>query len=431
MDSDGSGNGIYLYLIISMIFIFINYKLIIYKNSLKFINEDKLSKIINNKNLKSLQSNIEIKKFIDDISIASITSYTIIAVFMTIPSFTIMIQTIKYNSPIIIAFYFIAYIIIISIFLNIFCYSIPNLISTNKSEKIIKNGYKTIKYILILFFPLIKIINFSTYITNIIFKIESKKNTTNSHEEDILMIVNDGNKQGFIENTQKEMINNIFEFDDITAHDIMTHRTDIIAIEEGSCISDIVNISKETGFSRIPIYKNDIDNIIGVVYIKDLIHLIGQDNFSDKNITPFIKNLIYLPESIKCTYIFKEFSIKKIHMAVIIDNFGGTSGIISMEDLLEEIVGNIQDEHDHEDSKIKKISENSFIIKGDTEIDHIIKILGANIPKSFDNISEFLINKIDKIPENNEQITILFDNFKFTVIQVIDRRIEYVKAIKI
>lgn len=160
------------------------------------------------------------------------------------------------------------------------------------------------------------------------------------------------------------MINNIFEFDDIDVSDVMTHRTDMACVSADDHISDVINLAIAEGYSRIPVYGDDLDNIIGIVYIKDLLKYIGADLPETNGLRPLMRQAYYVPESKRCGDLFSEMTEKHIQMAIVVDEYGGTAGLVTLEDLLESIVGNIQDEYDNEEADISRINETTFTIEG-------------------------------------------------------------------
>ena len=191
--------------------------------------------------------------------------------------------------------------------------------------------------------PVIKVLSFSTNIVVRLFGIDPHEEDSNVTEEEIRMMVDVGEENGVIEESQKEMINNIFEFDDITVDEIMTHRTDITAVEATDSIEQVVRESMNEGFSRIPVYEDDLDNVVGIVYIKDLLGYIGRDVPETATVSAVMRPATFVPESKKCGQLFTEMTEKHVQMAVVVDEYGGTAGIVTMEDLIESILGNIQD----------------------------------------------------------------------------------------
>ena len=170
-------------------------------------------------------------------------------------------------------------------------------------------------------------------------------------EEDILHLVNAGNENGVIEEQQREMINNIFEFDDIPISDVMTHRKELVAIDVKMAIADVVKLAQDEKYSRMPVYQDNIDNIIGVLNAKDLLGLIGRQDISGYGVRYFMREALFVPETAKCDDVLSEMSRQKAQMAIVVDEYGGTAGVVCMEDILEEIVGNIQDEYDEEEAR--------------------------------------------------------------------------------
>lgn len=233
-----------------------------------------------------------------------------------------------------------------------------------------------------------------------VFKLK-KKNSDGATEEDILNLVDDSAQRGILEESEREMINNVFEFGDRDAGDIMTHRTDIAAVEKNDKIQDIVNIAIEEGFSRIPVYEDDIDNIIGIVYVKDLLVLIGNNHPENIGLSNFIRKAIYVPESTKCNDLFREFTEQKLHMAVVVDEYGGTSGIVTMEDIIESVFGNIQDEYDDEDEDFSYIDENTMTIDGAADLDDVSKELHTEFYKGeeCDTLGGLITDRLGRIPE--------------------------------
>lgn len=263
-----------------------------------------------------------------------------------------------------------------------------------------------------------------------IFTRNKKDNVT---EEDILNLVDDSTEQGILEESEREMINNVFEFGDRDAGDLMTHRTNIAAVEKNDNIMDIVNIAIDRGFSRIPVYEDDIDNIIGIVYVKDLLSLIGCSDLDNFHITDFLRRVIYVPESTKCNDLFDKFTGEKQHMAVVIDEYGGTSGLVTLEDIIESVFGNIQDEYDNEAEEFTVIDENTMTIDGTTDLDDVSKMLKIDLEKGdeYDTLGGLITDRLGRIPGPNEHPEIVIDNYRFTVLLLEDRRILKVKAEKL
>ncbi len=249
-----------------------------------------------------------------------------------------------------------------------------------------------------------------------------------STEEEIKQLVDED--QGELETSQREMINNIFEFDDTTAGDIMTHRTDIAAVEEKASLYDAVKIAIDEGVSRIPVYKDDLDDILGIIYVKDLLKFIGTQISDDEKIDDYLREPLFVPETIPCGKLFTQMTESRIQLAIVVDEYGGTAGLVTMEDILEELVGNIEDEYDDEEESIRKIDDNTYLFEGVTDIEDVEETLGIKFPDGdYDTLAGFVISNLGFVPSGKEEnASVEFENFVFTVIKVEDRRIETIKA---
>ena len=250
-------------------------------------------------------------------------------------------------------------------------------------------------------------------------------------EDEILMMVDASGEKGVIEESEADMIANIFEFGDTTASEAMTHRTDVAALEYTSTVQQAVEFALEEGFSRIPVYKDDLDNIQGVLYVKDLLKFVGSSENCDTPIYKLMRSACYIPETKKLSELFGEMTETKVQMAVVVDEYGGTSGIITMEDLIESILGNIQDEFDNEDEEISQVNDNTFTIDGTTSIYEVSDLLDIELPEGdYDTLAGYIVSTLGRIPTENEHPTVTFENAEFTVEQVCDRRITRVRVVK-
>ncbi len=256
----------------------------------------------------------------------------------------------------------------------------------------------------------------------------------NSTEKEIKQLVDGDEQVGDLEKRQREMINNIFEFDDLNAGDIMTHRTDVDAVDINDSIEDAVKISIEHGRSRIPVFKDDLDDICGIIYVKDLLKFVGEKITDDDKISDYIRKPLFVPETIPCGKLFAQMTETRIMLAIVVDEYGGTAGIVTMEDVLESIVGNIRDEYDDEETEfVTRIDEKTFTFDGAADIDEVEKILGISIPEGdYDTLAGFVINLLGYLPtgEKDEADVVKFENYTFTVLEIDERRIEKIKAEK-
>lgn len=305
---------------------------------------------------------------------------------------------------------------------------VPKKIAMQKSEKISFAIVGILLFFQKAFSPFVKLLSVSTNFVVRLLGLDPHADEEIVTEEEIRMMVDVGGEKGVIEDSQKEMINNIFEFDDLDAGDIMTHRTDMAAVEVNDSLQDFIDLAIEEGYSRIPVFDDDPDNIIGIVYVKDLLPFVGKA-LPCQTLRDFMRTPMYVPESKICGDLFKEMTESHTQMAVVVDEYGGTAGIVTIEDILEAIVGNMQDEYDNEDEEISKINETTFTIDGITNIDEINEITDVEIPEGdYDTVAGFIISKLGYLPKENEMNEVIYENLKFTVLSVDDRRIDKVKV---
>ena len=248
-------------------------------------------------------------------------------------------------------------------------------------------------------------------------------------EEEILMMVDAVNETGGIEESQAEMISNIFQFDDLKVHEIMTHRTEVVGVEQNCTLREAVQMVIDEGFSRIPVFEENIDNICGVVFAKDLLKALFSGDHDGEPVKEFMREIRYIPESSSCSELFEYFTTKKNHIAVAVDEYGGTAGIITLEDLLESIVGNIQDEYDDEEEEIQEITPNTFDILGKAGFSQVMERLGCQTQEEHDTLGGFLAQLFGGIPAGRNDASIKWKNIKFTVIKADEKHIEKVRAV--
>lgn len=317
---------------------------------------------------------------------------------------------------------------ILAFLMLVFGEYIPKVIAKNNCEYILFKLAKPLYIIYSLTKPFVSLISF-TIIK--ILRIDTKKKLEETTEEEIKMILHARNEKETIEKSEKDMINNIFEFDNRTAYEIMTHRIDMTAVEINTSLEDIISVAVEEGRSRIPVYDENLDNIVGILYVKDLLKFILEKpkNF---NVSKYMRDALFVPETNHCKELFQQFKEKKIQMAIVVDEYGGTSGIVTMEDLIESIVGNIQDEYDDETEEIYQVSKNTFIIEGITSLDDIEKLFNIKLSEEddYDTIGGYIIDQIGHIPSENEHPVVSIEGINFTVLNMAERRISKIRAEK-
>jgi putative hemolysin len=253
-------------------------------------------------------------------------------------------------------------------------------------------------------------------------------------EEEIISMVKEGHEQGVLLASEAEMIHNIFEFGDKEAKDIMTHRQNVIALDGNISYTDMVSFLIESGKSRYPVYLEDIDNIIGVLHIKDAFAFSQRNELfrtSIKDIPKLLREVEFIPETMKINTLFTRMQSEKSHLVIVVDEYGQTSGIVAMEDILEEIVGNIEDEHDEEEELIKEENDGSIRMDGMTDFFDVAERLELPLEKdAFETLNGFLISLLDKIPSDGETARLHAYGYTFEVLEVRDKIIQRVRVIK-
>ena len=321
-------------------------------------------------------------------------------------------------------------ILLTVILLTIICDGLPRRFVTSRgAEKLALSCSLPVKLLVILLTPLTALSDLMVNILAALFGVKGS-NEDIVTEEEILMMVDAGNETGVIGESQKEMINNVFDFSDLTASDVMTHRTDVVGVDIGASVSEVVNTAISTGFSRIPVYEKSIDRIVGMICVKDLLCMVGSETAQDTSAKDFLREIDYVPETIPCGELFKQLTAKHTQMAAVADEYGGTAGIVTMEDVVESIVGNIQDEYDDESEDIIKISDDTYTIDGTASPAPVLEKLGIILPEDygFDSMSGFVVDLLGRIPEENENPSVQYKNVLFTVLIVEDMCITKLKA---
>lgn len=259
----------------------------------------------------------------------------------------------------------------------------------------------------------------------ILYRRSKQENIT---EEDVISLVNEGHEDGNILASEAAMIQNIFEFSDTDAKDIMTHRKSIVAVNGDSTLREAINFINENNMSRYPVYIEDLDNIIGILHIKDLLTYYDKDidNVRVKDLHELMSVAEFVPETHGINTLFAKMQSKKRHMVIVVDEYGQVSGLLSMEDILEEIVGNIEDEHDEEENSIEVKTEDSFVMDGGTSLEEVEEILGTKLSDDYETLNGYLISLNGKIPEDGSSFTLEDDNYVFYIKNVSDKVIDSV-----
>ena len=318
--------------------------------------------------------------------------------------------------------------IILSYFTLVFGELVPKRIAMKYYEKVSFASIGVIKTISVITAPFVKFLTFSTNIVSKLFGVtgEEEDNVT---EEEIRMMVDVGEEKGTIEEEEKEMINNVFEFNDKFVSEIMVPRNKIFALDIDMTIAEVIEkLSVDMRYSRIPVYDENMDNIKGIIYIKDL--LISNKN-KNSEIKSLVKEAYFVSETKRVNELFQELRKDKKQIAIVLDEYGGTAGMVTMEDILEEIVGEIYDEYDKETDKFKKIDNNTFLFDASIALYDVEKFLDIDIDEDdVDTLGGYLIKKLDRIPKDGEKPIVETEKVTYKIEKVKDRKILKVKACK-
>lgn len=253
--------------------------------------------------------------------------------------------------------------------------------------------------------------------------------------EEIMDMVNESHEQGVLEENEAEMIGNIFEFGEKQASDVMTHRNNIVALDNDITVKEAFDRVMEENYSRYPVYDGDIDNITGVLHIRDLLKIYVEESNQSRKLREVGKEILFqpycIPETRNISPLFRQMQSDKIHMAIVVDEYGQTAGIITMEDILEEIVGNILDEYDDEEEQIVTDADGSYIIEGQADLEDVEARLGIEFEcEDIDTLSGFMIYKLGKIPDDGESFEVEYNGYIFKTLEVRNRMILKVKVEK-
>ena len=318
--------------------------------------------------------------------------------------------------------------ILLSFFTLVFGELVPKRLAMKYYEKVSFGTIGVIRGISFITAPFVKLLTFSTNVISKIFGVKENEEEIVT-EEEIKMMVNQGEEKGSIEENEKELINNVFEFNDIIASEIMTYRTDIYAIEMNEDIYGILDEIDEYKYSRIPVYEETIDDIKGILFLKDILKLVSTRK--EFKIADIMREAYFVPESKPIDEIFEELQANKMQMAIVVDEYGGTAGLLTMEDILEELVGNIFDEYDDVEVEYKRLDDNTYLIDGSVSLYEMKKILDIELPEGdYETLSGYLIEKLGRLPEENEHPVIEDEHLTYKIEEYEDRRIKWVKVCK-
>ncbi len=304
----------------------------------------------------------------------------------------------------------------------------PKMFAIRNAEKVVPLISRPIYYFSIIFFPIIELLN---WISNLLIRISRGKNLEKHSlvsEEEIKILINMGLQEGVLEEEEEKMLTSIIEFGDIVVREIMTPRLEIIAVDVESTVRKVVNVIKEHWHSRLPVYAEKMDNIVGFIYAKDLLAA-GPETRDDLTyIKGHMREAFFVPESKRIDELLKDMKKEKRHVAMVVDEYGGISGLVTIEDIIEEIVGEIQDEYDElEDDMLKKIADNVYIVSGLMNVSDLNNNLGIHIPEAdnYDSVAGYIVDRLGKLPSKGAVVE--DDHVRLITLHVASRRITKVK----
>lgn len=316
---------------------------------------------------------------------------------------------------------------VMTVLILIFGEITPKIMAKNNSKRFSKLVIGPIYYFGILMKPVVKILMWTSILIGRILGVEVKTENIMFTEEDLISFVNVGEAEGIIEEEEKEMIHSIVGLGETNAKEIMTPRTSMFAVEGNKTLDDIWEEMIEAGFSRIPVYEETIDNIIGVLYTKDVLNYL-KEHSTDTQVKELVREAYYVPETKSIIEILQEFKSKKVHIALVLDEYGGIGGVLTIEDLLEEIVGEIRDEFDNEEEEsIKEIDDNRYEVDAMLDIETINKNLSIDLPISedYESLGGLIMSELGKIPAIGDIVE--FEDVKLIVVEVEKMRVSKVE----
>ena len=315
--------------------------------------------------------------------------------------------------------------VVMTVLVLIFGEVTPKQIAKEKAESYAVAVAPAVTFFILIFSPLNLFFRGWSKLITKLFGLNKVSTVT---EEELKSYVNEAHSGGEIDDNESKLIRSSIEFDDIDVSDILTHRVDVAAVDKYSSFAEIEKVFKESNYSRLPVYIGDIDHIVGLIHHRDF------EAARDRNLKSLrtvIKPVPTVSPDTKISKLLRILQKNKTHLAVVVDEYGGTAGLVTMEDILESIVGNIQDEYDDEEEEVEQIDEHTYTFDGATDIDDVSEVLEVSIPEGdYDTVAGFIINQLGYLPTGKEEnpVSVQFENITFTVLKTEDKRIELIKA---
>lgn len=318
--------------------------------------------------------------------------------------------------------------LILSFFTLVFGELFPKRLAMLHADAIAMGVVKPILFISAVFKPFVWLLSITVTIMLKICRQRTDVTYVEYSEDDIVSMLEAGQESGELKEEGKKMITGVFAFDDMLAYEVMTPRTDVFSIDINAPTEEYIDELMELRYSRIPVYEDDSDNIIGILYIKDYLIKAREDGFDNVDFRSILRKPYFVPETKKIDSLFFELQTTKQHIAILIDEYGGFSGIVTMEDIIEEVMGDIDDEYDKEEPEIQKIDDMTYVMDGRMDLDDIDEELGINLESdNSETIGGFIIDILGEIPDENDVgKEIDFENYRFRIDSIRERRIEQI-----
>lgn len=319
-------------------------------------------------------------------------------------------------------------VIVVTMVLLICSEIIPKVIAVRRPQGYASATSAVLRVLFYLFWPItILLAKFTKSVQHAVGFSEDK---TLLPEDEIISLVEVSEEQGILEKDEKEMINSIFEFGETLVREIMVPRTDMVCIELNTDLNQLMDMIKDKVLSRIPVYKDQIDDIVGILYVKDLLPLLSKRNNQKFNLEKLARPPYFVPEQKKIDDLLTEFKKERIHMALVVDEYGGIAGLVTLEDVIEEIIGEIQDEYDLEQPLYKKIDDSTFVVDGRMSLEEINEELYLNLPteEGVETISGFILSLLGSLPKADEKAR--YNGYLFVVEKIAKNRILQVRIEK-
>jgi len=317
---------------------------------------------------------------------------------------------------------------IMTVLIVVFGETLPKNLGSSHAVNVSLLVYYPVMFSIFIFFPIVWVLNRIVFGVSKLFSLETKSNSIINNQFELETVIDISQEEGIIEKEERTLIKSIFEFSDTKVYEIMVQRVDMVSVDILDGIEEVMKVIGDTGYSRIPIYEENVDNILGIVFTKDILQaLTATSDFHTINLRKIIREADFIPESKKVDELFREMRDNKQHMVLVVDEYGGIAGLVTLEDILEELVGEIQDEFDTEEPFFQKKKDGSYEIAGNYPIDDLNELLSISIPtEESDTISGFLLSELGHIPVVSE--TVEFGDYVFTIGQIKRRRIVKILA---